>query len=160
MSFSDNKPLAKGKLSVNKCFLAKSPVGSLPFVHREFPIVGKFPCERGLYRARRSGGEPSSRDLILVHEFLLLRKINSVSRFAVNLFLRKIFAARGEQVLSCFSGLPQKSRGEFCGKRSGRRIRSCGKRSAPQTKTPCRDEVRRGGALTTCELGNAPLLGA
>ena len=39
------------------------------------------------------------------------------------------------------SGLPQKSHGEFCGKRSGRRIRSCGKRSAPQTKSPCRDEV-------------------
>ena len=106
---------------MNKCFLAKSPVGSLPFVHREFPIVGKFPCERGLYRARRSGGEPSSRDLSLVHEFLLLRKINSVRRFAANLFLRKIFAARGEQVLSWQSP---------------------------------------GGALTTCELGNAPLLGA
>ena len=40
---------------------------------------------------------------------------------------------RGEQALSCLSGLPQKSHGEFCGKRSGRRIRSCGKRSAPQT---------------------------
>ena len=48
---------------------------------------------------------------------------------------------RGEQALSCLSGLPQKSHGEFCGKRSGRRIRSCGKRSAPQTQTPCRDEV-------------------
>ena len=48
---------------------------------------------------------------------------------------------RGEQALSCLSGLPQKSHGEFCGKRSGRRIRSCGKRSAPQPQTPCRDEV-------------------
>ena len=56
---------------------------------------------------------------------------------------------RGEQVLSCLSGLPQKSRGEFCGKRSGRRIRSCGKRSAPQTKTPCRDEV---GSLPLANL--------
>ena len=48
---------------------------------------------------------------------------------------------RGEKALSCLSGFPQKSRSEFCGKRSGRHIRSCGKRSAPQTKTPCRDEV-------------------
>ena len=48
---------------------------------------------------------------------------------------------RGEKALSCLSGFPQKSRSEFCGKRSGRHIRSCGKRSAPQTKAPCRDEV-------------------
>ena len=40
-------------------------------------------------------------------------------------------------------GLPQKSRSDFYGKRSGRRIRSCGKRSAPQTTTPCRDEGSR-----------------
>ena len=77
---------------------------------------------------------------------------------------------RGEKALSCLSGFPQNSRSEFCGKRSGRHIRSCGKRSAPQTKTPCRDEVgkraadqnalpRRGGLFATCELGNFPLWG-
>ena len=54
---------------------------------------------------------------------------------------QKIFWEKGEKALSCLSGFPQKSRSEFCGKRSGRHIRSCGKRSAPQTKTPCRDEV-------------------
>ena len=59
-----------------------------------------------------------------------------------------------EQALSWLSGLPQKSHGEFCGKRSGRHIRSCGKRSAPQTTTPCRDEV---GSLTACKLGNGTL---
>ena len=53
----DNKYQVWYKLSVNKCFLAKNPVGSLPFVHREFPIVGKFPCERGFYRARRQRRE-------------------------------------------------------------------------------------------------------
>ena len=53
------------KLSVNKCFLAKSPVGSLPFVHREFPIVGKFPCERGFYRARRQRRETLLAEVIL-----------------------------------------------------------------------------------------------
>ena len=52
-------------------------------------------------------------------------------------------------MLSCLSGLPQKSRSEFCGKRSGRRIRSCGKRSAPQSQTPCRDEV---GSLPPANL--------
>ena len=59
---------------------------------------------------------------------------------------------RGEQVLSWLSGIPQKSHGEFCGKRSGRRIRSCGKRSAPQTKPPCRDEV---GSLPLANLETA-----
>ena len=34
----------------------------------------------------RSGGQPSSRDFILVHEFLLLHKTNSVRRFRENLF--------------------------------------------------------------------------
>ena len=54
---------------------------------------------------------------------------------------QKIFWEKGEKALSWLSGLPQKSRVEFCGKRSGRRIRSCCKRSAPQTQPPCRDEV-------------------
>ena len=60
-----NKRQAWRKLSVNKCFLAKSPVGSLPFVHREFPIVGKFPCERGFYRARRQRRETLLAEVIL-----------------------------------------------------------------------------------------------
>ena len=64
LSLLDTKRQVWRKLSVNKCFLAKSPVGSLPFVHREFPIVGKFPCKRGFYRARRSAGEPCSAHFI------------------------------------------------------------------------------------------------
>ena len=44
-------------------------------------------------------------------------------------------------MLSWLSGLPQKSHGGFCGKRSGGRIRSCGKRSAPQTQTVVRAEI-------------------
>ena len=83
----------------------------------------------------RSGGKPSSRKLFL-------EKIPYDSLPCV----------RGEQVHSCLSGLPQKSHGEFCGKRSGRRIRSCGKRSAPQTKPPCRDEV---GSLPHANLETA-----
>ena len=38
---------------------------------RAFPIVGKFPCERGLYRARRSAGKPCLRHY--------LRSSNSLS---------------------------------------------------------------------------------
>ena len=63
---------------------------------------------------------------------------------------RKDFAQ--QKLCGIISGLPQKSHGEFCGKRSGRRIRSCGKRSAPQTKPPCRDEV---GSLPPANLGTA-----
>ena len=61
---------------------------------------------------------------------------------------RKDFAQ--QKLCGIISGLPQKSHGEFCGKRSGRRIRSCGKRSAPQTKPPCRDEV---GSLPLANFG-------
>ena len=63
---------------------------------------------------------------------------------------RKDFAQ--QKLCGIISGLPQKSHGEFCGKRSGRRIRSCGKRSAPQTKPPCRDEV---GSLPLANLETA-----
>ena len=63
---------------------------------------------------------------------------------------RKDFAQ--QKLCGIISGLPQKSHGEFCGKRSGRRIRSCGKRSAPQTKPPCRDEV---GSLPHANLETA-----
>ena len=63
---------------------------------------------------------------------------------------RKDFAQ--QKLCGIISGLPQKSHGEFCGKRSGRRIRSCGKRSAPQTKPPCRDEV---GSLPPANLETA-----
>ena len=67
------------KLSVNKCFLAKSPVGSLPFVHREISHCGEISV-----RARVLPRETQRRGTLLgsfhfyVHAFLLLRKTNAV----------------------------------------------------------------------------------
>ena len=42
LSLLDTKRQVWRKLSVNKCFLAKSPVGSLPFVHREISHCGEI----------------------------------------------------------------------------------------------------------------------
>ena len=162
------------KLSVNKCFLAKSPVGSLPFVHREISHCGEIQGSRAdakQIRGKRNSAGSTARDAgagkpCSAHFILETIKGNSFlsndhrSRISfandpkdqepspprLFCFAPPCFSlpcVRGEQALSCLSGLPQKSHGEFCGKRSGRRIRSCGKRSAPQTKPPCRDEVWR-----------------
>ena len=60
----------------------------------------------------------------------------------------------GEQVLSCFSGLPQKSRQRVLWEeeRQAQRVMRQTKCAADQNALP-----RRGGALTTCELGNGTL---
>ena len=104
----------------------------------------------------RSGGKPSSRKLFL-------EKIPYDSLPCV----------RGEQALSCLSGLPQR----FCAakalwdnfrapakiawrvlreeERQAYQVMRQTKRAADPNALP-----RRGVALTTCELGNAPLFGA
>ena len=56
----------------------------------------------------------------------------------------EVFFWGGSGASKCFlafQGSRKNRVSEFCGKRSGRHKGSCGKQSAPQTKTPCRDEV-------------------
>ena len=51
-------------------------IDSLGALLRELSSVARL--RESPYHTSRSGGQPSSRDFILVHEFLLLRKTNSV----------------------------------------------------------------------------------
>ena len=90
---------------MNKCFLAKSPVGSLPFVHRDFPIVGKFPCERGFYRARRQ------------RRGTLLGSFHFRSKSVVLLAELNLRGEGNVTLLGSFLGVPKKRRSNFFGVR-------------------------------------------
>ncbi len=186
------------KLSVNKCFLAKSPVGSLPFVHREISHCGEIQGSRAdakQMRGKRNSAGSTARDAgagkpCSAHFILETIKGNSFlsndhrsrisfasitpkikSRAASALFLSppcfSLPCVRGEQALSCLSGLPQR----FCAakalwdnfrapakiawrvlreeERQAYQVMRQTKRAAAPNALP-----RRGVALAACELGN------
>ena len=110
----------------------QSPGGALTTCELgNFPLRGNFLTERGFYRARRwrvVRGLPRQRDgrsfcgikrtAVIESELAKIRRLpqsrsarqlpHGRSQERGPLFLASLF--EGEQVLSCFSGLPQKSR--------------------------------------------------
>ena len=97
-----------GKLSVNKCFLAKSPVGSLPFVHREISHCGEISV-----RARALPRETQRRETLLAGFYFWkrrgmptslapsLRELSSAARLRESPYYKKCVMQKRRFFLPC-----------------------------------------------------------
>ena len=88
------------KLSVNKCFLAKSPVGSLPFVHREISHCGEIQGSRAdakQMRGKRNSAGSTARDAAqgnLARLILFLEARETMTLLAPPMGVRKRFLGK------------------------------------------------------------------